>query len=110
MATYGNWFSSQNEKGLGSLGQETGKLVDKYGFDLVGLLDLDADADRVDARLDEHPLVLVTRNHEGREDDLGGGLGLDLGDVVALGGLGGKVGQGQGGSQAASHALEVRPQ
>jgi hypothetical protein len=29
---------------------------------------------------------------------------------VTLGGLGGKVGEGQRGSQAASYALEVRPQ
>ena len=84
--------------------------MNKNRFNLVGLLDLDADADRVDARLDQDSLVLVTRNHKGGEDDLGGGLGFDLGDVMAFGGLGSKVGQGQGGSQAASHALEVRPQ
>lgn len=106
----GDRFSSQDEEGLGSLGQETGKLVHEDGFDLIGLLDLDADADRVDAGLNQHPLVLVTRNDKGRQDDLGRRLGFDLGDVVPLGGLRGEVGQGQGGSQAASHALEVRPQ
>lgn len=67
-------------------------------LDLIGLLDLDADAHRVYAGLDEDALVLVARNRQWREEDLGGGLGLDLGDIVALGVLGGEVGEGSGGS------------
>lgn len=84
--------------------------MDEQVLNLVGLLDLDADADRVDARLDQDSLVFVAGNGQGREQHLGGGLSFDLGDIVALGSLGGKVGERQGGNQAASYALEVRPQ
>lgn len=90
--------------------QESGKLVDEQVLNLIGLLDLDADADGVDARLDQDSLVLVTGNGQGREQHLGRGLSFDLGDIVTLGGLGGKVGERQGGNQAASYALQVRPQ
>lgn len=105
-----NRFSPQDKERLGSHFQESSKLVDEQVLNLVGLLDLDADADRVDARLDQDSLVLVAGNGQGREQHLGGGLGLDLGDIVALSGLGGEVGERQGGNQAASYALEVRPQ
>lgn len=84
--------------------------MDEQVLNLIGLLDLDADADGVDARLDQDSLVLVTGNGQGREQHLGRGLSFDLGDIVTLGGLGGKVGERQGGNQAASYALQVRPQ
>lgn len=38
--------------------------MNQDGLDLVGLLDLDADANTVDARLDEDLLVLVARNDQ----------------------------------------------
>lgn len=89
--------------------QEARELVDEDVLNLVGLLDLDADAHRVDARLDEDPLVLVAGHRQGRQEDLGRCLGLDLGDIVPLGRLGGKVGERQRGRQAAPNALQVRP-
>lgn len=89
--------------------QEARKLVDEDVLDLVGLLDLDADAHRVDARLDEDPLVLVAGYRQGRQEHFGRRLGLDLGDIVSLGRLGGEVGERQRGRQAAPYALEVRP-
>ena len=55
-------FPSQNEERLGTLCQEAGELVDQDVFDLVCLLDSDADADAVDTGLDEDTLVLVTRD------------------------------------------------
>lgn len=100
-------LSSQNEKRLGSLRQESGKLVYKDVLDFVGLLDLDAYSDRVDARLDEDPLVFVARNRQRRQEDLGRRLGLNLGDIVSLGRLRRKVGEGQSRRQAAADALEV---
>lgn len=78
-------------------------------LDLVSLLDLDADAHAVDAGLDEDALVLVARNRQGRQEDLGGRPGFDFGDIVSLGGLGCEVGQAEGGCQAAADGLEVRP-
>jgi hypothetical protein len=51
---------SENEERFGTLCQEAGELVDQDVFDLVCLLDPDADADAVDTGLDEDTLVLVT--------------------------------------------------
>lgn len=79
-------------------------------LNFVGLLDLDADADGVDARLNQNALVLITRNVEGREQDLGRSLGLNLRDIVSLCCLRSEVGERQGCGQAAAHALQVRPQ
>lgn len=45
-------FPPQDEERLGTLRQEPCKLVYQYMLNLVGLLDLDADTNRVDAGLD----------------------------------------------------------
>ena len=100
-------LATQDEEGLGALGEEAGELVDEDALDLVGLLDTDADTDAVDAGLNKDTLVLVPGHGQGVQQDLWGGLGLDLGYVVALRCLGGEVGQAQGGGQAAAYALEV---
>lgn len=71
--------------------EEAGELVDENVLNLVCLLDLDADADRVDARLDEDALVFVARNRQRSEEDFGRGAGLDLGDIVPLGRLRGEI-------------------
>lgn len=109
MNTHLDRFPPQNEEGLGALFQESGELVYQDVLDLVGLLNLDADAHAVDAGLDEDALVLVTRNRQGRQEDLWRRPGLDFGDIVTLGGLGCEVGQAEGGCQAAADGLEVRP-
>lgn len=82
--------------------------MDQNTLDLVGLLDLNADANAVDARLDEDLLVLVARNDQRGQQDLGRRLGLDLGDIVSFGRLGGEVGEAEGRRDRAPHALEVR--
>jgi hypothetical protein len=82
---------AEDEEGLGPLGQEAGELVDQDVFDLVGLLDLDADTDAVDAGLDKDAFIVVSRDGQGVEQGLGGCGGLDLWDVVPLGDLGGEV-------------------
>lgn len=61
---YLDWFSPQDKECLCSLGQESCELVDEDILNLVGLLDLDADAHTVDTRLDEDLLVLVARNYQ----------------------------------------------
>jgi hypothetical protein len=40
-------FSPQHDEALRTLHQESGELVAQDAFDLIGLLDLDADADRI---------------------------------------------------------------
>ena len=52
-------LSSQDDKVLCTLHEEAGKLVAQNLFNLVGLLDADADAHRVDGELDKHLLVLI---------------------------------------------------
>lgn len=74
-------------------------------LDLVCLLDLDGYADTIDAGLDEYPLVLVTGNGQGRQENFRGGLRLNLGDIVSFGGLGCEVGQAEGSCQTAPHCL-----
>jgi hypothetical protein len=103
-------LSAEDEEGLGSLGQESGEFVDQDVLNLIRLLDLYADADAVDARFDEDPFVVVSRNGQGVEEGLGGCCGLDLRDVVSLRHLGSEVGERQGGSQRRPDALEVGPQ
>ena len=63
-------LSPEDEKRLGSLSQETRKLVYQDILNLVSLLNLDADADAIDARLDEDSLVFVARNRQRRQKDL----------------------------------------
>lgn len=106
----GDGLAAQDEEALGALLQEARELVHEDVLDLVGLLDLDADAHAVDAGLDEHALVLVARDGQRRQQDLGGGAGLDLGHVVALGGLGGEVGEAERRGQGAPDGLEVGPE
>lgn len=100
-------LSSENEEGLGSLCQEPGELVYQDVLDLIGLLDLDADAYTVDAGLDKDSLVLVARNRQGCKQHFRGSPGFDLGDIVSFGGLGSKVGETEGGRQTAPDSLEV---
>lgn len=100
----------QNEERFGSLGQEPGELMDQNMLNLIGLLDLDADADGVDARLDKNSLVLVTRDGQRRKKDLWRCLGLNFGNVVSLGCLRGEVGECKRCGQAAPHTLQVWPQ
>jgi hypothetical protein len=62
-------------------------------LDLVRLLDLDTDADRVDARLDQDALVLIARYRQRAQHYLGRRLGFDFGNIMPFGGLRGKVRQ-----------------
>lgn len=55
-------FPPENEESLRALGQEPSELVHEDVLDLIGLLDLDADADAVDARFDEDLLIVVSRH------------------------------------------------
>ncbi len=61
---YLDWLSTENEECFCTLGQESRKLMHKYVLNLIGLLNLDANTDAVDAGLNENTLVLVSRNGE----------------------------------------------
>ena len=101
-------LAAQNEERLCTLLQEPCELVDQYALNLIRLLDLDAHAHRVDTGLDQDTLILVAGDGQRCKQNLGGGLGFDLWDIVTFGGLGGKVGERERSCQAASDALEVR--
>lgn len=98
----------QDEETLCSLFQEARELVYKDVLDLVGLLDLDADADGVDGGFDEHALVLVACDGKRCQQDFWARPGLDLGHIVTFGSLRCEVGQAEGGGQTAADSLEVR--
>lgn len=85
-------FPSQNEERLGTLCQEASELVDQDMLNLVCLLDSDADADAVDAGLDEDALVLIAGDGQRVEKNFGRGLGFDLGDIVTFRRLRSEVG------------------
>ena len=76
-------------------------------LDLVGLLDADADAGAVDARLDQHALALIARHVQRVQGQLRGRPRLDLGHVVPLRRLGGEVGERERGGERGAHAGEV---
>jgi hypothetical protein len=60
--THLDWLPPQDKECFCSLRQEPCKLMHQNMFDLIGLLDLDADPNTVDAGFNEHPLILVSRN------------------------------------------------
>jgi hypothetical protein len=82
--------------------------VDQDVFDLICLLDLDAYAHTVDTGLNVYTLMLVSRYGKRVQDDFGRAGSFDLWNIVAFGGLGRKVGEGEGGCERRAHALEVR--
>lgn len=79
-------------------------------FDLICLLNPNADADTVHTGFNEDLLVLVSRNRQGIEDELWGGLGLDLRYVMPFGGLGGEVRDCKCGGKGRPDTLKVRAQ
>ena len=66
-ATYLHRLASEDDEVFSAHHHEPHELMAEDLLDLVGLLDGDADANRVDGRLDEHSLLLVTRNGDRRE-------------------------------------------
>lgn len=76
-------------------------------LDLIGLLDLDADAHAVHARFDQHLFVLVPRHRQRVQQHFVRASGFDLRYVVPFRRLRGEVGEGEGGGEGGAHALEV---
>lgn len=58
-----------------------------------------ADPNAVDAGLNEDFLILISRHGEGVEEDFWAAGSLDLRYIVPFGGLGCKVGEGEGGRE-----------
>jgi hypothetical protein len=101
-------FPSQDDEALRSLLQEPCELVDQDVFDLVCLLDLNAYAHAVDARLNQDSFILIARYGEGVQNHFRRRRGFDLGNVVSFGGLRGEVGERNGGCERRAYALQVR--
>ena len=62
-------FSPQDHETLRSLHHKPRKLVTQNPLNLIRLLDLDADPDRVHRGLDKHPFVFVPGDCKGVEED-----------------------------------------
>jgi hypothetical protein len=68
----GDRLATKDHERFCTLHHETRELVAEDGFDLVCLLDLNAHTDRVDRRLNENALILVTRDSKrGKKNFLG---------------------------------------
>jgi len=74
-------------------------------LDFVRLLDLDAHADRIHARLYQHAFVLVSGYGEGVQENLGGFRSFDFRNVVTFRGLAGEVAEGYRGGQGGANAF-----
>ena len=74
--------------------QEARELVHQDVLDLISLLDLDADAHGIDARLDQDFLIVIPRHGQWVEQNLWRARGLDFRHIVPLGSLRGEVGEG----------------
>ena len=79
----------------------------KNVLDLIRLLDAYAHPHAVHRGFDEHPFLGVAADCERIEKEFGRGRGFDFGDVVAFAGLGGEVGQGEGGGEGGADRGEV---
>lgn len=66
---YWHWLPSQDDKTLCTPGKEPGKFMSKNPFDIIRLLDLDANPDCIDGRLNQNLLILVTSNMHWIQDD-----------------------------------------
>jgi hypothetical protein len=77
-------------------------------LNLVCLFNLDAYPYAVDAWLDQDSLILIARDSQRGQENLGRCLRLYFWDIVSLGRLGSEVGKAKRGCQTASYSLEVR--
>lgn len=74
----------EDDEGLGAHHEEAGKFVGEDALDVVGLLDLDAEPDRVDRGLDEDLLGRVAGDDERGEEDLGRGPARERESAAAV--------------------------
>lgn len=104
---YLNSLSPQDKERLRSLRQKPRELMHQDILNIICLFYLDANPHTIHRRLYEHLFILVSGYVEGVEEDFGRACGFDFGNIVALGGLGGKIGEGKGGCQGRADTLEV---
>ena len=88
---YLHGLSPQYEERFRPLCQKSGELVHQNVFNLVGLLNFDANPDTIDARFYQNFLVLVSRNCQRVEEDFWRACCFNLGYIMALGCLRSKV-------------------
>lgn len=105
-----NWFPPQDEEILRSHHHKAHEFMAQNLFNLICLLDSDADADRVDGALDQNLLPVIAADDHRLEQQLLATPYFHLGLVVALHYLGGEVLQAERGLQGGTHSVEVRTQ
>jgi hypothetical protein len=71
--TYLDRLTSKDDEALSTLSQKAHKLLGQDLFQLIGLLDANADAHGVDGTLNENLLLLITSNEDGVKQELGAG-------------------------------------
>lgn len=69
--THGKSLTTKDDETFGAHRHEARKLVTEDPLSLICLLDLDAQSDRVDRRLDQYALGFRTRNDQWVQQDFG---------------------------------------
>ena len=107
LALVDDGLPSEHKEVLGSLGEEAHEPLRKDVIKLIELLKAYTDTDRVDGTLDEDLLLLVSGDEDRVHEKLVAHLCLNLGLVVTLNNLGGKVLDAKGSSDGAADSVSV---
>lgn len=105
-----HWFPPQDEEVLCSHHHKAHELVAQNLLNLIGLLDSDADSDRVDGAFDQNLLLVITADDYRLEEQLFTAPHFHLWLVVSLHHLRGEILQAEGGLQCGTHSVEIRAQ
>jgi len=100
-------LATEDEEVVGTLGEEAHETLGKDLVQLIELLQTDRDTDAVHTCLDENTLLLVTGDDDGSADKLLAEAALNLGLVVTLHNLRGKVGDAHGSSDGCTDGVCV---
>jgi len=104
----GDGLAAEDEEVVRALGKEAHEPLGEDLVELIELLQADRDADAVHAGLDKHTLLLVTRDHNGRAQQLLAEAALNLGLVVTLNHLRRKVRDAHRRSDRSTDSVRVR--
>lgn len=80
----------------------------QYIFNLVCLLNFDADSYAIYTGLNEYPLVFVSGYRQRVEKNFWRTGGFDFGNVVPFRRLRGKIGESEGSSERGADTLKIR--
>lgn len=102
-----HWFPPEDEEVLRPHHHEPHELMAQDLLNLIGLLDSDADSDRVDGALDQNFLFVVTADDHRLEEQLFTAPYFHLWFVMSLHHLRGEILQADGRLQGSTNCIEI---